>query len=106
MRAEVSTFVRQCQDCQRAKPAQKTVVGYHSSEVVKRPMERIFIDFVGPIVRSRRGNIAILVILDGFSKFVCLYPVRRISSEVVKTCLAEKFFPFFWSPTIDCLGQR
>jgi hypothetical protein len=54
-------------------------------------MERIFVDFVGPLVRSRKGNIAMLVLLDGFSKFVNIYPVRRISSNVVKNCLAEFF---------------
>jgi hypothetical protein len=80
MRREVSAFVRKCQDCQRAKPAHDSQVGLHSSEVVTRPLERVFIDFVGPIVRSRKGNVAVLVVLDGFSKFVSLYPVRRISS--------------------------
>jgi hypothetical protein len=55
-------------------------------------------DFFGPIVRSRRGNIAVLVILDGFSKFVAMYPVRRITSEIVRACLVEKFFPSFGVP--------
>jgi hypothetical protein len=27
-----------------------------------------------------------------------MYPVRRISSEVVKTCLLEKFFPGYGVP--------
>jgi transposase InsO family protein len=98
MRREVAAFVRNCQDCQRAKPAQNTQVGLHSSEVVTRPMERIFIDFVGPMVRSRKGNVAVLVVLDGFSKFVCMYPVRRVSSEVVKTCLQDRFFPSYGIP--------
>jgi hypothetical protein len=71
MKSEVCDFVRRCQDCHWAKPAQNSRVGLHSSEVVTRPLERIFIDFFGPIVRSRKGNIAILVVLDGFSKFVC-----------------------------------
>jgi hypothetical protein len=61
-------------------------------------MERVFIDFVGPIVRSHKGNIAMLMVLDGFSKFVCIYPVRKISSEVVKPCLAESFFPSYVVP--------
>ena len=98
MRSEVCKFVRVCQDCQRAKPAQDSRVGLHSSEIVTKPLERIFIDFLGPIVRSRRGNLAILVVLDGFSKFVSMYPVRKITSEVVETCLVEKFFPAFGVP--------
>jgi hypothetical protein len=56
-------------------------------------MERV-IDLVGPTIRSRKGNVTILVDLDRFSKYVSLYPVRRISAEVVKTCLVERFFPF------------
>jgi hypothetical protein len=51
-------------------------------------------DFFGPIVRSRRRNVAVLVILDGFSKFVAMYPVRRITSEIVKACLVEIFHSF------------
>jgi hypothetical protein len=66
MRAEVCKFVRGCQDCQRAKPVQDSL---HSSEIATRPLERVFIDFFGPIVRSRSGNIAILVVLDGFYNF-------------------------------------
>jgi hypothetical protein len=50
-----------------AKPAQN-----FTSQVVTKPMERTFIDFVGPIVRTSQGNLAILVVLDGFSK-VCGY---------------------------------
>ncbi|PNF31069.1 hypothetical protein B7P43_G17391, partial [Cryptotermes secundus] len=98
MRREVAAFVSRCQDCQRAKPAPDTRVGLHASQVVTRPMERIFIDFVGPIIRSRKGNIAILVVLDGFSKFISMYPVRRISAEVVRSCLVERFFASFGVP--------
>jgi hypothetical protein len=95
MRSDVCDFMRRCQECQRAKPAQDSRVGVHSREVVEKPLERVFIDFFGPIVRSRRGNIAVLVELDGFSKFVSMYPVRKISSELVKNCLLGKFFPSF-----------
>jgi hypothetical protein len=61
-------------------------------------MERIFYDLVRPIIRSRKGNIAILVVLDGFFKFISMYPVRRISAEVVRSCLVERFFAYFGVP--------
>jgi hypothetical protein len=98
MGREVRAFMRQCQDCQRAYPAPDSQVGLHSSEVVTSPMERVFIEFEVPILRSRKGNIAVLVVLDCFPKFVCMYPVRQISSEVVKNCFLEKFFPSFGVP--------
>jgi hypothetical protein len=104
MKSEVCDFVRRCQDCQRAKPAQNSRLGLHSSEIVTRPLERIFIVFFGPIARNRKGNIAILVVLDGFSKFVCMYPVRRISLDVVRDHLVEKkVFSMFWCPPAYCL---
>jgi hypothetical protein len=68
-------------------------------------MERIFIDFVGPLIRSRRGNVAILAVLDGFSKFVSMYPVRRISSDVVKKCLIERFIPSYGVPQ-SCVSDN
>jgi hypothetical protein len=67
-------------------------------------MERIFMDFVGSIVRSRQGNLATLVALDGFSKFVAMCPVRKITSNVVVACLVEKYFPCFGIPS--CIASE
>jgi hypothetical protein len=61
-------------------------------------MERLFIDFVGPLVRTQRGNIAILVIVDGVSKFVTFCPVRKISAQVVLDCLERVYFPAYGTP--------
>jgi transposase InsO family protein len=98
MRAEIFAYVRKCELCQRAKPAQNTRVGLHSADPSSRPMERLFIDFVGPLVRTKRGNMAILVILDGFSKFGTFCPVRKISAQVVTDCLERTFFPAYSTP--------
>jgi hypothetical protein len=61
-------------------------------------MERLFIDFVGPLTRTKRGNIAILVILDAFSKFVFFRAVRRISAQTVCDCLEDIFLPAYGTP--------
>jgi hypothetical protein len=98
MRTEVFQYVRKCDACQRAKPAQHTAVGLHSSSPVSSPLERIFVDFVGPLPRTRRGNSAILVVLDGFSKFVWFYAVRKMSSAVVTECLERYYVPAFGTP--------
>jgi hypothetical protein len=38
-----------CSLCQRAKPAQDTQVGLNSANPVSQPIERLFMDFVGPL---------------------------------------------------------
>lgn len=83
MQGEIFKYVRRRDLCQRAKPAQTTAVGFHSSTPSSRPFERLFVDFVGPLTRTKRGNIAILVIFDTFSKFVWFRAVRNINAQEV-----------------------
>jgi hypothetical protein len=98
MRKDVFHYVRKCELCQRAKPAQNAHVGLHSANPCAEPMEKLFIDFVGQLVRSKRENIAILVVVDAFSKFVFFYPVRRITAQVVLDCLERSSFPAYGTP--------
>ena len=100
MREEVFLYVRKCSLCQQAKPAQDTRVGYHVAEPSTEPLEKLFVDFVGPLTRTRRGNSAILVVLDSFSKFVMFYPVRRVTSQVVVDCLERNYLPAYGTPKI------
>ena len=98
MRAEIFQYVRKCDLCQRAKPAQDKCVGLHVAQPPSQPMERVFIDFVGPLTRTKRGHSTILVVLDGFSKFVVFYPVRRISSQVDVDLLERSYLPTYGTP--------
>ena len=61
-------------------------------------MDKLFVDFVGPLVRSKRGNVVILFVVDAFSKFVSFYPVRKMTSRVVVDCLERGFFPAYGTP--------
>ena len=69
-RTDVFQYVRKCGLSRRGKPAQNTRMGWHTAEPFTRPMQKLFADFVGPLTRTKRGNVAILVVLDSFSKFV------------------------------------
>jgi len=69
-------------------------VGLHSASPSSQPMEKLFIDFVGPLTHMKRGDIVILVIVDAFSKLVFLPgPEDLIAGsvglfrEVVFSCL-------------------
>jgi len=95
MRTEIFQCVRICDLCQRAKPFQNARVGMHAAEPSTQPMEKLFVDFVGPLTRTKRGRSATLVVLEAFSKFVFFYPVRRISSQVVVDCLERSYFPAY-----------
>jgi hypothetical protein len=91
--------VHKCDLCQRAKPAQDTQVGLHAANPSSQPLERLFVDIVGPLTCTKRGNLAILVEVDVFSKFVFFFLVWKISSQVVSDCLERVFFPAFGTLT-------
>jgi len=105
MRSEVFDYVRKCELCQRAKPAQNTRVGLHSASPASQPMEQLFVDFVGPLVRSKRGNIAILVVVDSFSKFVSFCPAHKITSQAVSEYLERTFFPGYGT-MLSCFAVK
>jgi hypothetical protein len=48
IRSDICNFVRGCQECRMVKPAQDSRVRLHSSEVMARPLESVFINFFGP----------------------------------------------------------
>ena len=66
MWAEVFQYVRRCNLYQRAKPARETRVGWHTAQPSAQPLEKLFIDFLGLLTHTKRGNSAILVVLDSF----------------------------------------
>jgi len=88
-----------CDLCQTAKLAQFTCVGLHSASPISGATERLFIDFMGTLTQSKQGNIAILVVLDAFSKFVSFSSVQKISSQVMCDSLKRVLFPSYGMPT-------
>jgi len=70
-------YLRKCDMCHRPKPTQDTRVGLHSPSPVSLPIDRLFIDFVGPFSRTKRDNLAFLVVVHSFSKFVVFCPCVR-----------------------------
>ena len=55
--------------CQQAKPAPNSRVGMHAADTSTSPLQG-YLYFVVPLTRSKRSNIAILVVDDTFSKFM------------------------------------
>lgn len=54
-----------------------------------RPFERIHVDRLGSFIRSRKGNMQLLVIVDALTKFVRLYPMKSTSTSLVLRALEE-----------------
>lgn len=98
MNADISERVKVCKLCALSKPAQNTHLGFLASEVAQKPMEKLFIDFVGPLPRSKSGHNMLLVCIDAFSKFVWLIPVRKADALTTIQTLRANVFQNFGIP--------
>jgi len=85
-------LVRASQTCALSRPAQDAHWGLLASEFAQRPMQKIFIDYMGKLPRIKAGNTAILVCVDAFSNFVWLVPVREATTRMTIKVLNGTIF--------------
>lgn len=98
---EVTKYVKDCERCKCTKfPTQisKPLMGKPKS--ADYPWEMISMDFIGPLVRSRKGNIFLFVVVDFVSKYVLLKPMRTGKTPAVVKYLEEEVFLTFNVPRI------
>ena len=70
----------------------------HSASAFALQSDRLFIHFLGPVLRTKRGNIAMLVVVVSFSNFVSFRPVRKMTSSAVSDYLEIEYFPAYGTP--------
>lgn len=99
MTAEVRDLVGKCEVCKCSK-ASNTIsrppMGVRTE--TERPFQRLYIDFCGPYPRSKDGNCYVFVVLDHFSKFVFLKPMREATAKGVVRYLESEIFHVFGVP--------
>lgn len=101
MNKEIKDYVRKCEICQTTKAPNiilRTEMG--EPKLPTKPWEMISIDLVGPLPRSKNGNTFLLVVLDIYSKFVHLHPIRKATSNAVVKFIEENVFMIFGVPNV------
>lgn len=89
MYADVRNFVLSCRPCSISNRGIQTPKAMlKPMEIPDRPGECLQIDIVGPFPPSKSGNIAVLTVIDRFSCYIWLFPLKACTSEII----AEKIF--------------
>lgn len=94
-------YVEQCKICKECKPSttsQHPPMG--NQRLATKPFQILAIDFIQSLPRSKAGNMHLLVLLDLFSKWTALIPVKKISAELVVKILQEQWFRRYSVPEI------
>lgn len=96
MAAHVKSFVEGWSICKETKAPNTTLRPEMGRQVkVERPWQRIYMNFLRPYPRSKAGNTFIFVILDQFTKFVSLKPMRKATAKAVCQFLEESVLHVF-----------
>lgn len=91
MRSDISKYVRCCQVCQRTKAHRRKPEGLMSSQWATAPMEQLSVDIIGPLPMTPRRHKYLLVVIDKFTKFIELFPLRAATSKSVVDCMIQVF---------------
>ncbi|XP_059222312.1 uncharacterized protein K02A2.6-like [Stomoxys calcitrans] len=80
---DIEDIIKRCDVCaSTAKSPPRTTL--HSWPIATRPMRRIHIDFAGPVNQS-----TYLLIIDAFSKYPEVYPMKSTTSSSTIECLRD-----------------
>ena len=94
MYKDIEEYIKTCDSCQRR--GNKGGIGYLNPIKVGKPFERIGIDFVGPLEKTKKGNKYILVVTDYLTKWP--------EAKAMKEATAENVIEFIYKRIICTHG--
>jgi hypothetical protein len=91
MEKTVRKILRTCDICQKAKINNQKQEGLMQHVIPDAPLAIVAVDLFGPLPKSRGGVTYIFVVLDMFTKFVKLYPVKKATSLVLANKIVHDY---------------
>lgn len=94
----VRSVVKSCDICQKCKINTTLMSGPMQHVISQKPLEKLLVDFYGPLPVGIYGLQYIFVVLDNFSRFVKLFPLRRATAKACTNKLSQYYFPQYGIP--------
>src|SRR5436189_3819880 len=103
MYKDITEYIKRCDSCQRR--GNKGGKGYLNPIKVGKPFERIGIDFVGPLNRTKKGNRYILVVTDYLTKWPEAKAMKEATAENVVQFIYKRIICRHGCPKIILLDR-
>ena len=101
MATQIKNFINKCEICKQSKSSNQILrPPIENNYVTELPFQKLFVDFLGPYPRSKKGNAYVFVVLDHFSKYVFLHPLRSANTSSIIKFLKNEVFNAFGVPQI------
>ncbi|KAF4521122.1 hypothetical protein B566_EDAN011939 [Ephemera danica] len=98
MSREIRKIVAACDVCQKSKHPNRTMRGRMQCNIPERPGEIVAGDLYGPLPAGQFGMVYILVLVDVFTKFVVLLPLRHAKSLAILRNIRQYYIPIVRRP--------
>ncbi|VVC31048.1 Ribonuclease H-like domain,Integrase, catalytic core [Cinara cedri] len=63
------------------------------------PLQKLCVELFGPLPTAWDVNKYIFVVLDNFTRFVCLYPMKKATALIVTNRMMDQFVKVHGKPT-------
>lgn len=91
MYADVKNYVATCEKCKAYKHSNQPPHGHMTNQKkVNKPIHTLSIDLIGPLVQSYSGHVYILSIVDVFTKYCWIHPLRTATTKTVTTFIESE----------------
>ena len=91
---DVASYVRSCPACQRTRQKKGEKAPLQPMPIMGNPFERIAMDVVGPLPKTRKGHEYILVVSDYATRYPEAIPLRKFTALSVAEHLLDLFAKF------------
>lgn len=98
MKDQVKRSVLSCDFCQRVKILNCKMEGKYHLVKAESPGKLVSVDFYGPLPTSSGGVKYIFVVLDVFTKYIKLYPMKRANTHTVLRKILDDYIPIMGKP--------
>ncbi|XP_026050763.1 uncharacterized protein LOC113037671 [Carassius auratus] len=91
LKVDVAQFCKSCPVCQKVSLRRPSKAPLQPLPIIDTPFERLGMDVVGPVERSRSGNRFMLVITDYSTRYPEVFPLKSVKAKPVATSLVQLF---------------
>lgn len=101
MFSDVKKFVSKCEKCKAYKHSTSPPHGLMTNQKqVDTPLHTLSLDIIGPLPKAYSGHVYILSVVDVFSKYVWLHPLRTATTQTVTSFLEKEIILKWGTPAI------
>ncbi|KAL1269216.1 hypothetical protein QQF64_031505 [Cirrhinus molitorella] len=92
VRKDVWEYLKGCEVCQRYKSSNTKPSGFMQSSQVPTPGHTLGMDLMGPFPTSKKKNTYLFVLVDYYTKWVEMFPLRDAKTQKIVKILREEVF--------------